>query len=42
MREQIDFFMAHAGQGGVPDEQFVTRLRAFAGWLQLQLQQRQP
>ena len=41
LQEQIDFFMAHAGQGGVPDEQFVPRLRAFAGWLQLQLQQRQ-
>ena len=41
MREQIDFFMRHAGQGGLPDEQFVTRLRAFAGWLQLQLQQQQ-
>lgn len=39
MREQIDFFMAHAGQGGVPDAQFPARLRAFAGWLQQQMQE---
>lgn len=39
MREQIDFFIAHAGQGGMPDAQFPTRLRAFAGWLQQQMQE---
>ncbi|OBV38778.1 nucleotidyltransferase domain-containing protein [Janthinobacterium psychrotolerans] len=38
MREQIDFFMDHAGAGGEPDAQFPARLRVFAGWLQLQLQ----
>lgn len=41
MRGQMAFFMAHAGQDSTPDEQFASRLRAFAGWLaqQMQLQQ---
>ncbi len=37
MREQIDFFMVHAGPGGEPDAQLPARLRAFALWLRPQL-----